>query len=100
MRYALDLPPAGLGLRRLEWRANSLNTKSIALAMRMGYQLDGVLRWDRVYPGDRKGNGRKVREDDVKPGSVGRDTALLSVCWDDWLNGVRDVVIKTEQRQK
>ncbi|KAL1714992.1 acyl-CoA N-acyltransferase [Schizophyllum commune] len=100
MKYALDLPPAGLGLRRLEWRANSLNTKSIALAMRMGYQLDGVLRWDRVYPGDKKGNGRKVREDDVKPGTVGRDTALLSVCWDDWLNGVRDVVIKNEQRQK
>ncbi|TRM60979.1 acyl-CoA N-acyltransferase [Schizophyllum amplum] len=103
MKYALDQPPAGLGLRRLEWRANSLNTKSIALAMRMGYQLDAVLRWDRVYPGGaqgKTGNGRMVRADDVKAGTVGRDTAILSVCWDDWLNGVREVAIKNEQRHK
>ncbi|KAL1745240.1 acyl-CoA N-acyltransferase [Schizophyllum fasciatum] len=94
MRYALD----ALGVRRLEWRANSMNARSIGLAMRMGFSLDGVLRWDRVLPAWKRGNGREISEKDVKPGTIGRDSAVLSVCWDDWANGVRAVVIKAEQR--
>ncbi|KAL1679487.1 acyl-CoA N-acyltransferase [Schizophyllum commune] len=87
MHLALDTPEqGGLGLRRLEWRANSLNVKSIQLAMHLGFRLDAILRWHFVFPEHKAGNGRSVREGDPRPGTKGRDTAALSLTWDDWEN--------------
>ncbi|KAF5336232.1 hypothetical protein D9758_014360 [Tetrapyrgos nigripes] len=41
MHYALDLPEdGGLGLRRVEWRANSLNAPSVGLAKRLGFRME------------------------------------------------------------
>uniref|UniRef100_D8QJR9 N-acetyltransferase domain-containing protein n=1 Tax=Schizophyllum commune (strain H4-8 / FGSC 9210) TaxID=578458 RepID=D8QJR9_SCHCM len=87
MHLALDTPEqGGLGLRRLEWRANSLNVKSIQLAMHLGFRLDAILRWHFVFPEHKAGNGRSIREGDPRPGTKGRDTAVLSLTWDDWEN--------------
>ncbi|KAH6903827.1 acyl-CoA N-acyltransferase [Coprinopsis sp. MPI-PUGE-AT-0042] len=123
MKYALDTPSeqgptpldgpvtGGLGLRRVVWKANARNIPSVKLAQRMGFQLEGVLRWDRALPpgkeaaskhlGGLLGEGPEVssntpapkRRGDPKPDWVGRDTAVLSVCWDDWEGGVRDLVL-------
>jgi RimJ/RimL family protein N-acetyltransferase len=86
LRYALDLPPHGLGLRRVGWRANMLNTKSIGIAQKMGFKLEGILRWEFVFPGSktRAANGGREREGDPRPGTVGHDAAILALCWDDW----------------
>ncbi|TFK38332.1 acyl-CoA N-acyltransferase [Crucibulum laeve] len=102
LHYALDLPSAGgLGLRRVFWQANSLNTKSIRLAERMGLKLEGILRWDRVLPANKDaGNGRGVREGDPRAGCLGRDTAMLGICWDDWEEGGREHVDKVMARTR
>lgn len=86
LQYALDLPPHGLGLRRVEWKANRLNTKSIDAVQKLGFKLEAVLRWDRIFAGSKASatNGVKKREGDPRPGTVGTDTALLALCWDDW----------------
>jgi hypothetical protein len=46
--------------------------------------MEGILKWDRVLPEGKIGNGKKEREGDVRKGCPGRDTAMLSICWDDW----------------
>ncbi|KAF9449219.1 acyl-CoA N-acyltransferase [Macrolepiota fuliginosa MF-IS2] len=96
MHYALDLPDrSGLGLRRVCWQANALNLPSRRLAERMGFNLEGILRWDRVLPRNKQefGNGVKVRDGDSRgEDCVGRDTAMLSHCWDDWESRGRDSV--------
>lgn len=102
MHYALDPPSAGgLGLRRVFWQANALNDKSVQAAQRMGFQWEAILRWDRVLPlgKEKAGNRKGERNEDPRPGRVGRDTAMLSICWDDWVGGSRqrvdDVMART-----
>lgn len=83
----------GLALRRVQWQTNSRNHASVRAAERMGFVKEGVLRWDRVIPGGRTAgkewNGRSLRlkdgaESHFNEDDVGRDTVMLSLCWDDW----------------
>ena len=95
LHYALDLPvDGGLGLRRAVWQANALNEASVRSAERMGFKLEAVLRWDRVLPigKDDAGNKKGDRDGDPRAGYVGRDTAMLSICWDDWESGGKERV--------
>jgi RimJ/RimL family protein N-acetyltransferase len=81
LMYALDLPPYGLGLRRVQWQANRLDTKSIGIAQKFGFKLEAILRWDgRVLPASKASvvDGGGEREGDPRPGTVGRDTAVLA----------------------
>ncbi|KAH7886582.1 acyl-CoA N-acyltransferase [Phlebopus sp. FC_14] len=99
LQYALDSPSAstpGLGLRRVQWQANEVNSVSINLAERMGLRKEGVLRWERVVPGGRgkSGNSLALREDDPKPETLGRHTVILAICWDDWEAGGRVRVLR------
>ena len=32
------------------------------------------------------------------PEKLGRDTATLTICWDDWENGARDAIEKLMER--
>ncbi|KAG2119295.1 acyl-CoA N-acyltransferase [Suillus clintonianus] len=86
LQYALDLPPHGLGLRRVQWMANSRNTKSIGAVQKLGFKLEAILRWDRIFVGSKASvtNGVKEREGDPCPGTIGTDSVLLALCWDDW----------------
>ncbi|EIW74191.1 acyl-CoA N-acyltransferase [Coniophora puteana RWD-64-598 SS2] len=84
LQYALELPSAGgLGLRRVQWQAHTENAASIRLAERMGFVREGTLRWDRVLRDD-KVVGMKSREGDPHERKVGRHSAMLAICWDDW----------------
>ena len=46
------------------------------------------------------GNGIKLRNEDPRSGCVGRDTAMLSLCWDDWEGGAKEKVEKIMRRTK
>ena len=101
LHYALDPPSAGgLGLRRVFWQANALNEKSVRAALRMDFQWEAILRWDRVLPlgKEKAGNKKGERNGDPRSGCVGRDTAMLSLCWDDWQGGARQRVDDTMAR--
>ncbi|OAX33437.1 hypothetical protein K503DRAFT_775607, partial [Rhizopogon vinicolor AM-OR11-026] len=86
LQYALDLPPHGLGLRRVQWKANRLNTKSISAAQKLGFKLEAISRWARVLPASKAiaSNDGRLREGDPRPDTVGMDRAELALCWDDW----------------
>lgn len=94
LRYILDPPSqAGLGLRRVVWQANSNNLPSIKAAERLGFKHEGVARWAFVLPeGKRIGNGLERRTEDPKRKNLGRDSVMLSICWDEWEDGGRRLV--------
>lgn len=51
MHRILDSPEqGGLGLRRCQWKAHSLNLQSAKTAVRMGFTKEGVLRALIVLP--------------------------------------------------
>lgn len=95
LQYALDPPSAGgLGLRRVEWRCDSGNAVSRKIATRMGFELEGVLRWQRVITLNMVG-GLPVEALEKKNGTTGeargRHTAIFSIVWDEW-DEKRDLV--------
>ncbi|KAI0073991.1 acyl-CoA N-acyltransferase [Panus rudis PR-1116 ss-1] len=96
LKYCLDLPtasPPGLGLRRVQWHCHSKNEGSKRLAQRMGFALEGVMRWHWVLPETLAKDGKtNLREGDPYPNKPGRDTTVLAICWDDWENGMREKV--------
>lgn len=94
LRYCLELPsasPPGLGLRRVQWCAHTKNLPSARLAERMGFKREAWIRWPIVLPKELTRDGEKPHEDDKWPERFGRHTLMLSVCWDDWQDGVKDI---------
>ncbi|KAG8933222.1 hypothetical protein FRC01_010373 [Tulasnella sp. 417] len=83
--HALEVPEnGGWGLRRVQWQANAENGPSRRAAERMGFKMEGIIRWQRLLPG---ANGRpsasaKDRKGDPQPDVPGRHTAMLALCWD------------------
>lgn len=98
LKLSLELAPKGLGLRRVQWCTHSKNEKSVNAAERLGFKMEGTLRWIRTWPEDREGNGIPLREGDPKPNNPGRHTVQLSLCWDDWENGGREHIEKLMAR--
>lgn len=91
LQYALNPPSqGGLGLRRMQWFANAANERSQTAARRLGFVFEGVLRWHRTLPpGKISAGADKGREPDDGRGGA-RHSALLSLCWDDWVDGGRE----------
>lgn len=88
--YLLEPPSAGgLGLRRVAWKTHGFNKASAAAGERLGFVREGVLRWDRVLRQGKEGKASRV---DPKEGCMGRDTIVLSLCWDDWEGGGKEHV--------
>lgn len=103
LKHLLDPVSQGdLQMRRVQWQANSLNKPSIAAAERLGLSLEGIIRWQRVIadnkmcasegPGARS-DGKPVVDIDGRKLGPGRHSAMLALCWDDWLEGKRDHVL-------
>jgi len=96
MHYCLDLPSAGgLGFRRVQWSSSPLNLASVKVAKKMGFVVEGTMRWTWVLPEGKE--GKKTREGDPRTGA-GRDSVLLATCWDDWEGGVREHVDKLMEK--
>ncbi|KAK6510653.1 hypothetical protein TWF506_009755 [Arthrobotrys conoides] len=109
LKLALDLPDeGGLGFRRVQWMTSSVNHPSIKTAEKMGFTKEGVIRWDRLYPGGadtgKKSNGKPLHVDGkvshLNESNLGRDSVMFSMCWDDWhLGGMKEHVGKRMARQ-
>ena len=97
LKYALDLPEnGGIGFRRVVWSANPGNLASVKTAKRMGFTQEGVKRWSWVLPLGK--DGGKAPVDGKRGQGQGRDSVVLSMCWDDWEGGGREHVTKVINR--
>ncbi len=110
MHQILDLPEdGGWGLRRCQWKTNSLNKPSQAAALRMGYTYEGTLRAFVVLPPNREGAESELATaleltTEGRPGVRGadrmqRDTWMASTTWQEWEGGVREHVDKLMARR-
>ena len=97
LRYVLDVPASGgLGFRRVAWSAHPHNEASIAAAQKMGFVKEGVLRyWVDLPPGR---EAYAVELEGGREGGNDGDIVLLSLCWDTWVSGARDVVVERMAR--
>jgi RimJ/RimL family protein N-acetyltransferase len=101
LAYTLDAPPNGLGLRRSQWQTHAGNEPSRRLAERMGFTFEGVQRFHRVIPPNKKGNGCDLsclpEAAGVKLGPS-RDTAFFAHYCDEWRQKRNDVVLMMQPR--
>ncbi|TFK28127.1 acyl-CoA N-acyltransferase [Coprinopsis marcescibilis] len=96
MNYAMNLPEeGGLGLRKLVWTFLSGNEASLKAAQRMGFKVEGTLRWFWEMP--EEVDGEPV--DGQRGVGKGKHEVSLSVCWDDWEKEVKELVHKQMNRQ-
>ncbi|KDQ50255.1 hypothetical protein JAAARDRAFT_42251 [Jaapia argillacea MUCL 33604] len=105
LRWVLDLPsasPPGLGFRRVQWTAHPDNVGSRRLAEKLGMNFEGRMRWTFVFQENEDGEmvreGKKVRRGDPLEKREGRDNVMYAVCWDDWENGSRELVMELLNR--
>ncbi|GMK57360.1 hypothetical protein CspeluHIS016_0401940 [Cutaneotrichosporon spelunceum] len=99
MHQVLDRPEeGGWGLRRCQWKTNSLNKPSQSAALRLGYKYEGTLRAFVVLPPNREG-AEKGRPGVRRADCMQRDTWMASVTWQDWEGGVREHVDKLMTRR-
>ena len=87
LQYTLDPPSAGgLGLRRVEWKCHAGNESSRRAALRMGFEFEGILRWERAFPGGAVGLPVDAFEkrNGTSGEALGRHTAIFSIVWDEW----------------
>lgn len=87
LRYCLQPPaasPPGLGMRRVRWQAHPRNEPSLRLARRMGFKDDGVMRWWFVVPEVEELAREAEPVKRLGEEGLGRDSASLSLCWDEW----------------
>lgn len=104
LHYLLELPDSksspygpGIGLRRVQWQAHADNKPSVRAAERMGFKLEGIMRWQRVLPIGKR--GYDVPTERAGGDRKGRHSAVLALCWDDWeLEGARELVRKQMER--
>lgn len=85
--WTLDPPSVGgLGLRRVEWKTHAGNAASRRAALRMGFEFEGVARWERVFPGGKVALPVEALEkrNGTKGELPGRHTAMYSIVWDEW----------------
>ena len=100
--YTLDPPSmGGLGLRRVEWKCHTGNEASRKAALRMGFEYEGVLRWDRAFPGSPAGIPVDALEkrNGTSGEPRGRHTAVFSIVWDEWEKKRSQVLEKMERKK-
>lgn len=108
LKHLLDpLEGGDLHVRRVQWQANGSNQPSIAAAQRLGFELEGIMRYARTIndnkecvsslPNERS-DGLPVVDAMGNRIGIGRHSAMLALCWDDWLEGKRDHVLKLLQK--
>ena len=96
--FALDPPPHGLGFRRLYRLNHTANEAASRGARRLGFEFEGIMRFDKVVPTGKIGNGI------VMEGNVGRadsrDSCIWAICCDQWDEKRRAVVLAMERTDR
>ncbi|KAI5481040.1 GNAT family acetyltransferase [Pseudohyphozyma bogoriensis] len=100
LRWAFD----ELGLRRVQWCANSLNAGSVAIAKRFGFDEEGLLRWERVLPVGKGGEevpewAREREEEEGREEKKGRHGVIMGMGWDKWREEGKGNVQKMLERE-
>ncbi len=99
--WTLDPPSAGgLGLRRIVWKTHVENTVSRKTALRMGFEFEGVARWERVFPrGQEALSAEGLEKRNGTTGELpGRHTAIFSIVWDEWDDKRPNIVALMERK--
>ena len=84
LQYTLDPPSAGgLGLRRVQWKCHAENAASRRVALRMGFEFEGIARWHRTFA---IGNSAEAlgKRNGTQQELPGRHTASFSIVWEEW----------------
>ena len=100
--WTLDPPSAGgLGLRRVEWQTHAENAASRRAALRMGFEFEGIARWQRVFPRGQVALPVEALEkrNGTKGELPGRHTAIFSIVWDEWDDKRPKVLVLMEQKR-
>lgn len=102
LQWTLDSPSAGgLGLRRVEWKTHVDNAASQRTALRMGFESEGICRWERVISHGK--NGLSVegleKRNGTEGGPPGRHTAIYSIVWDEWDDKRSKAIAQMERRR-
>lgn len=100
--WTLDPPSAGgLGLRRVEWKTHVDNAASRRAALRMGFEFEGIARWERVFQSEKTALPVEALEkrNGTKGEVPGRHTAIFSIVWDEWDEKRPKVVALMERKQ-
>jgi RimJ/RimL family protein N-acetyltransferase len=85
--WTLDPPSAGgLGLRRVQWQTHAENAASRRAALRMGFEFEGIARWNHVFPHGKVALPVEALEkrNGTKGEFPGRHTAVFSIVWEEW----------------
>ncbi|KIY03336.1 uncharacterized protein Z520_00027 [Fonsecaea multimorphosa CBS 102226] len=100
--WTLDPPSAGgLGLRRVVWQTHTGNAASRRTALRIGFEFEGVARWDRVFPRGivaLSAEALRVRNG-TREEQPGRHTAVYSIVWDEWEDKRPRIAALMERKQ-
>jgi len=100
--WTLDPPSlGGLGLRRVVWQTHTENVTSRNAALRMGFEFEGIARWQRVFPGGKVALPVEALEkrNGTKGEAPGRHTAIFSIVWDEWDDKRPKVLALMEQKR-
>ena len=99
LQYTLDPPSAGgLGLRRVEWKCHAENAASRRVALRMGFEFEGIARWHRTFAIGSSAETLEKRNG-TQGELPGRHTASFSIVWEEW-DVKRPKVIAQMERKK
>lgn len=99
LQYTLDPPSAGgLGLRRVEWKCHAENAASRRVALRMGFEFEGIARWHRTFAtgSSAEALGKRNGTHGELPG---RHTASFSIVWEEWDVKRPKVLAQMERKQ-
>ena len=100
--WLLDPPSlGGLGLRRVEWFTHAQNEGSRRAALRMGFEFEGIQRWQRTVQRGKVGQPVEALEkrNGTKEESLGRHNAMFSMVWDEWEEKRPKVVALMERKR-
>ncbi|EPE03823.1 acyl- n-acyltransferase [Ophiostoma piceae UAMH 11346] len=88
----------GLGLRRVEWKTHSENVASRKLADRIGFELEGICRWERIVQPGKPGLAADwLQRRNGSPVELqGQHMALYSIVWDEWDQKRQHIVAEME----
>ncbi|KIW83641.1 hypothetical protein Z517_02887 [Fonsecaea pedrosoi CBS 271.37] len=100
--WTLDPPSTGgLGLRRVIWQSHAGNDVSRRAALRIGFEFEGIARWDRVFPRGKvalSAEALRLRNG-TQEEQPGRHTAVYSIVWDEWEDKRPKIAALMEKRK-
>ena len=100
--WLLDPPHlGGLGLRRVEWQSHADNRASCRFAARIGFEFEGIARWQRTVAPGKLGTSASLlsSRNGTTTELSGKHVAVYSIVWDEWDQKRANIVVQMQRRQ-